>query len=58
MTKTTQLYRNVDIMLNDLQEVEVEFLLSGNSKKRAQLARIADRLSIMGEVVRGIITRN
>ena len=58
MTKTTQLYRNVDTMLNNLHEVEVEFLSSGNSKKRAQLARIADRLSIMGEVVRGIITRN
>lgn len=58
MTKTKQLYRNVDTMLNDLHEVEVEFLSSGNSRKKAQLARIADRLSIMGEVVRGIISRN
>lgn len=56
MTKATLANRKVTDLLNLMDDVEKEYLLSRSPRKKAQLARLAERITIVQEVVRGIIS--
>lgn len=56
MTKTTLANKKVSDLLNLMDEVEKEYLLSKSPRKKAQLTRLAERITIVREVVQGIIS--
>lgn len=56
MTKATLANRKVTDLLNLMDDVEKEYLLNRSPRKKAQLARLAERITIVQEVVRGIIS--
>lgn len=56
MTKTTLANKKVSDLLNLMGEVEKEYLSSKSPRKKAQLTKLAERITIVQEVVRGIIS--
>lgn len=56
MTKATLANKKVTDLLNLLDDVEKEYLLSRSLRKKAQLTKLAERITIVQEVVRGIIS--
>ena len=55
MKKSTQLYKSVEGLLCSMPDVETEWLTCPSNRARDQLSRIADRLSIMQEVIHGML---
>jgi hypothetical protein len=56
MTKTTLANKKVSDLLNLMDDVEKEYLSSKSPRKKAQLTKLAERITIVQEVVRGIIS--
>lgn len=56
MTKATIAHRKVTELINLMGEVETEYLLHRSPRRKTQLAKLSERLSIVQEVVRGIIS--
>ena len=56
MTKTTLANRKISELIDLMGEVETAFYLSRSPRKKARLANMTERLSILQEVVRGIIS--
>jgi hypothetical protein len=55
MKKSTKLYRQVDEIMNGMAEVEEEWVFSKSNRTRTQLMRVADRLSILQDVITGML---
>ena len=51
MTKATLANKKVSDLLNLMDEVEKEYLSSKSPRKKAQLTRLAERITIVREVV-------
>lgn len=51
---TTKLYRNVERMMDELTDVEIEYMKKPTLKAKAQLMKVMDRYHIMAEVIAGI----
>ena len=56
MTKTTLANKKVTDLLNLMDDVEKEYLSARSPRKKAQLTKLAERITIVQEVVRGIIS--
>jgi hypothetical protein len=55
MKKSTKLYRQVDEIMNGMAEVEEEWIFSKSNRTRTQLMKVADRLSILQDVITGML---
>ena len=55
MKKSTKLYRQVDEIMNGMAEVEEEWTFSKSNRSRNQLMKVADRLSILQDVITGML---
>ena len=56
MTKATLANKKITDLLNLMDDVEKEYLLSRSPRKKAQLTKLAERITIVQEVVQGIIS--
>ena len=56
MTEAYRLYKEAERMLDGMKDVEAEFAANPSRISRKRLARTAERLSIVGEVIQGIIS--
>ena len=56
MTKATLANRKVTDLLNLMDDVEKEYLSSRSPRKKAQLTKLTERITIVQEVVQGIIS--
>ena len=56
MTKATLANKKVTDLLNLMDDVEKEYLLSRSPRKKARLTKLSERITIVQEVVQGIIS--
>lgn len=56
MTKATLANKKVTDLLNLMDDVEKEYLSYRSPRKKAQLTKLAERITIVREVVQGIIS--
>lgn len=54
MRHTTKLYRNVEQLMEDMTNVELEYMKKPTSRAKAQLMKVMDRFTILSEVIAGI----
>lgn len=54
MRHTTKLYRNVEKLMDDMTEVELEYMKKPTPRAKAQLMKVMDRFTILSEVIAGI----
>lgn len=51
---TTKLYRNVEQLMEDMTNVELEYMKKPTPRAKAQLMKVMDRFTILSEVIAGI----